>query len=225
MLGLLALLAACLLVAPLRHALGAATHGDVAGLRTQLRTLGVAGALVLVAVVLAHTVVPFPAEIPAAVAGFVYGIAIALPLMSASFLVSALAGYFLADRIGRPLARRAFGLRRLDAVERIVGRGGVRTLLVARLIPLVPFSPLCFVCGLGRVPLRRYTWTTFAGMLPQLCLVTLLGSRLAHPQFTDPLLWGPALGMIGLVLLAPALLRRSRSLVPRAETGPGARCK
>jgi uncharacterized membrane protein YdjX (TVP38/TMEM64 family) len=213
-LGVIGLLAICVSVGPVRHALGAAAHGDVEALRAQLRLLGFGGVLVLVAVVLAHTVVPFPAEIPTAVAGFVYGFAIALPLMAASFLVSALAGYFLADWLGRPVARRTVGARRLDALERVVGHGSVRTLLVLRLIPLVPFSLMCFVCGLGRVPVPRYAWTTLAGMLPQLTLVTLLGSRLEHPRLTDPLLWGPALGMTALVVLGPALVRRRRRLAP-----------
>jgi uncharacterized membrane protein YdjX (TVP38/TMEM64 family) len=212
--GLAALLAACLTVPALRRALGAATHGDVAALRLQLRMLGAGGVLVLVAVVLAHTVVPFPAEIPAVVAGFVYGFAVGLPLMAASFLVSALAAYLLADWLGRPAVRRLLGPDRLAAIERIVGRGGVRTLLILRLIPFVPFSLMCFVCGLGRVPLPRYAWTTVAGMLPQLVLVTLLGSRLEHARLSDPLLWGPALGMIGLVLVGPALLRLTRRLDP-----------
>ncbi len=216
MLAAIALAAVCLAVAPVRHALGAAAHGDISALRVQLRMLGVGGVLVLVAVVLAHTVVPFPAEIPAAVAGFVYGFAIALPVMAASFLVSALAAYFLADGLGRPAARRLLGASRLDVLERAVGRGRVRTLLVVRLIPLIPFSLVCFVCGLGRVPLRRYAWTTLAGMFPQLLLVTLLGSRLARPHVTDPLLWGPAAAMIGLVLLGPTLVTRSRRFASRS---------
>ncbi len=210
MVAVLVLLAACLTVDPVRHALGAATHGDVGGLRHQLRALGLAGVLVLVAVVLAHTVVPFPAEIPAAVAGLVYGFAVGLPLMAGSFLASALAGYYLAAWLGRPAVRRLLGVRRLAGVERIVGRGGVRTLLVLRLIPFVPFSLMCFVCGLGRVPVTRYTWTTVVGMLPQLTLVTLLGSRLGHARLTDPLVWGPALGLVALVLIGPALLGRRR---------------
>ncbi len=209
-LGVTGLLIACVTVGPVRHALGAATHGDVTGLRRQLRGLGIGGVLVLVAVVLAHTVIPFPAEIPAAVAGFVYGFAVGVPLMSISFLASALAAYLLADRLGRPLTRRLVGRRRLTAIERIVGRGGISTLLVLRLIPLVPFSLMCFVCGIGRVPLPRYTWTTLVGMLPQLVLITLVGSRLEHARLTDPLLWAPALGMICLVLLGPAVLRRRR---------------
>jgi uncharacterized membrane protein YdjX (TVP38/TMEM64 family) len=214
-LGLVGLLSACLAVAPVRHALGAAAHGDVQALRVQLQMLDVAGVLVLVAVVLAHTVVPFPAEIPTAVAGFVYGFAIGVPLMAASFLASALLAYLLGDWLGRPVVRRLVGAARLDRVERTVGRGGVRTLLVLRLIPLVPFSLMCYVCGLGRVPLPRYAWTTLAGMLPQLVLVTLLGSRLEHPRLADPLLWAPALGMVGLVLLGPALVTRSRRLASR----------
>jgi uncharacterized membrane protein YdjX (TVP38/TMEM64 family) len=209
-LGVVGLLAACLAVAPVRHALGAAAHGDVTTLRAQLQMLGVAGVLVLVAVVLAHTVVPFPAEIPTAVAGFVYGFALGVPLMAASFLASALLAYLLAEWLGRPVVRRLVGTTRLVRIEQAVGRGGVTTLLILRLIPLVPFSLMCYVCGLGRVPLPRYAWTTLAGMLPQLVLVTLLGSRLEHPRLTDPLLWGPALGMVGLVLLGPVLARQRR---------------
>jgi phospholipase D1/2 len=135
--------------------------------------------------------------------------------MAASFLVSAMAAYLLADRLGRPVARGLVGARRLAALERVVGRGTVRTLLVLRLIPLVPFSLMCFACGLGQVPVRRYAWTTLAGMFPQLLLVTLLGSRLEHPRLTDPLLWGPALAMIALVLFGPVLMRRSRRFANR----------
>lgn len=210
-LALLCLLAACLIVKPLRQALSAATSGNIGALRDQLRALGFAGALVLVALVLAHTVVPFPAEIPAAVAGFVFGFAIGLPLMVASFLASALAAYALADWIGRPLARRSVGEARLARMERLVGRGGVPTLLLLRVIPFVPFSLMCFVCGLAQVPLARYSWTTALGMLPQLVLVTLLGSRLAHASLADPLLWAPGAAIVLLVALGPTLLRRLRT--------------
>jgi uncharacterized membrane protein YdjX (TVP38/TMEM64 family) len=178
--------------------------------------LGLGGVFVLVLVVLAHTVVPFPAEIPTVAAGFVYGFGIGVPLMAVSFLVSALAAYFLAARVGRPVGRRVVGASRLGAVERVVGRGGVRTLLTLRLIPLVPFSPVCFVCGLARVPVVRYAWTTVVGMLPQIVLVTLVGSRLGQPRLTDPLLWAPAAGMIVLVILGPGLLRRRRRVLGSA---------
>lgn len=209
---LAALIAACVAIAPLRHALGAAAHGHVGQLRHQLHASGVAGPLLLVGVVLAHTVVPFPAEIPTAVGGFVYGFAATLPLMAASFLASALLAYTLADHLGRPAVARVFGRDRLDELERLVERGGVRVLIGLRLIPFVPFSLVCAVCGIARVPLRRYAWTTVAGMAPQLTLVSLFAARLQHPRISDPLLWSAAGGFLVLVLIGPPLLRRMRTV-------------
>ena len=60
-----AILVAALVVAavgPLRDAVGHALHGDVDGLRAELRGLGAAGAAVLVGLILVHAVVIFPAE-------------------------------------------------------------------------------------------------------------------------------------------------------------------
>src|SRR5260370_30245650 len=108
LLVLAALIVGCLAIHPLRDALSAAAHGHLGQLRHQLRAGGVAGPLLLVGVVLAHTIVPFPAEIPTAVAGYVYGIAATLPLMAARFLFSALLAYAPPQPLGRPPLVRPF---------------------------------------------------------------------------------------------------------------------
>src|SRR5260370_23004589 len=90
LLVLVAVIVGCLAIHPLRDALSAAAHGHLGQLRHQLRAGGVAGPLLIVGVVLAHTIVPFPAEIPTAVARYVFGFAAALPLMAPSFLPPAL---------------------------------------------------------------------------------------------------------------------------------------
>jgi uncharacterized membrane protein YdjX (TVP38/TMEM64 family) len=213
LLALAALIVACLAIHPLRDALSAAAHGHLGQLRDQLRAGGVGGPLLIVGVVLAHTIVPFPAEIPTAVAGYVFGFAAALPLMAASFLASALVAYALAEHLGRPAIGRLFGVERLSDGERLVERGGVRVLIGLRLIPLVPFSLVCAIAGLARVPLRRYAWTTVVGMAPQLILVSLFATRLQHPSASDPLLWSAAGGFVLLVLIGPPLLRRMRTVV------------
>jgi uncharacterized membrane protein YdjX (TVP38/TMEM64 family) len=210
---LAALIVGCLVIHPLRDALSAAAHGHLGQLRHQLRAGGVGGPLLLVGVVLAHTIVPFPAEIPTAVAGYVYGFAVTLPLMAASFLASALIAYALAQHLGRPAIGRLFGTGRLSDGERLLERGGVRVLIGLRLIPLVPFSLVCAVAGLARVPLRRYAWTTVVGMAPQLILVSLFATRLQHPSASDPLLWSAAGGFVLLLLIGPPLLRRMRTVV------------
>ena len=52
--GVAALVALCLLVHPLREAIGHAAHGDTSALREQLRGTGVAGVVLLYGLMLAH---------------------------------------------------------------------------------------------------------------------------------------------------------------------------
>jgi uncharacterized membrane protein YdjX (TVP38/TMEM64 family) len=208
---LVVLAIACFAIHPLRDALSAAAHGNIGGLRHQLRASGVAGPMLLVGLVLAHTIVPFPAEIPTAVAGYVFGIGAALPLMAFSFLASALIAYAIARHLGRPAVARLIGAQRLADGERLVERGGLRMLIGLRLIPLVPFSLVCAVAGIARVPVTRYIWTTLVGMAPQLTLVSLFATRLQHPSASDPLLWSAAAGFLVLLLVGPTMLRRLRA--------------
>ena len=135
------------LIDPLRIALSYALHGDIDALQVQLQDLGVAGALVLVAIILVHAVVLFPAEIPNAVAGLVYGFAVALPLVLAAWVASGLIAYGLGAWIGRPLAVRIAGEERVATAEHVIGRGGAPALLMARLIPFVPFSLVGYIAG------------------------------------------------------------------------------
>jgi uncharacterized membrane protein YdjX (TVP38/TMEM64 family) len=109
------------------------------------------------------------------------------------------------------VARRIVGARRLRSAERLVAKGGVRSLLAVRLFPLVPFSPVCVACGLTRVPLARYAWTTAVGILPEMILVTLVGARLQSFSLSDPIIWLPLAGVLALVLVGPSLLRYDRA--------------
>src|SRR4051794_7964992 len=139
-----------------RHIVDATLNGDSKELRRSLRALGVGGVLVLLAVCLSHAIVPFPTELVTGAAGFVYGFWSALPLLLACWLASALLAYWLAERFGRPLARRLIGTNRLARAEELMALGGAGVLLSMRLIPLIPYNAICYAAGITRVPLRRY---------------------------------------------------------------------
>jgi uncharacterized membrane protein YdjX (TVP38/TMEM64 family) len=208
---LLAVTFAALLVIPsLHHALSDLAHGNLKALRVDLRSFGGWGAIVIFALVLAHTVLPFPAEILAVVSGFAFGFALALPLLEASFVISALLAYAIGRWAGRPLVFALIGGRYLGRGEVLVGRAGWRGLIAIRLFPLMPFSPVCLVCGLARVPSRRYLWTSAVGILPELALVSFLGARLQSPRLSDPTLWAPLAGLLLLVLVSPLMIRQGR---------------
>jgi uncharacterized membrane protein YdjX (TVP38/TMEM64 family) len=200
------LLAAFLLVDSLHDVATAAFDGDGALVRSRTQALGAAGALVLLALVLTHAVIPYPAEITTAAAGYVYGFAVGFGLMMLSWFLTALLAYELARGPGRQVTRRVIGARRLAAAERFVARGGPTGLIAARFLPLIPFNAVCYVAGITGVARPRYAWTTIVGIAPFCIAVTYLGSRLQSVSLTDWRLWAVAAGLLALLFLAHRLV-------------------
>jgi uncharacterized membrane protein YdjX (TVP38/TMEM64 family) len=193
-----------------RHIVDATLNGDSRELRRELLGLGVGSVLVLLVVALSHAVVPFPTELVTGAAGFVYGFWLSVPLLLGCWLASALLAYWLAERFGRPLARRLVGARRLARAEELMERGGAATLLSLRLIPLIPYNAICYAAGITRVPLGRYSWTTVVGITPLTVLVAYLGSRLRSPNFGDWRVWLLIVAFVAIVVAGQVLERRLR---------------
>jgi uncharacterized membrane protein YdjX (TVP38/TMEM64 family) len=195
------------LIPEVQSATEAALGGDTDRLREELKDAGAAGVALLVGLVLTHAVLPYPHEILSAAAGFVYGFALAAPVMAISWAACAVLSYWVAEALGRPAVVKLAGEVRVQRLEAMVERGGVPALLLGRIIPLVPFNLFCYVCGIVRVPLWRYTWTSFVGFTPFTLLLVYLGATLGTEGLTTELL----LAMAGLCAVSVAgwvLLRR-----------------
>ena len=59
----------------------------------------------------------------------------------------------------------------------------------------MPYSLVGYVAGAARVPLWRFVWTGFIGILPITAAATYLGHALGDLSASDPLLW-VAIGVI-----------------------------
>lgn len=191
-----------LAVPDLRHSVSLALHGDLHGLRHQMRGLGASGVALILVLMLAHAVLFYPAEIVTATAGFVYGFLPGLALAVGGWLLSGMLAYFLGRAIGRPLLHAVFGRRRFERLERTVSNGGVTLLLAVRLIPIVPFSLIGYVAGAVGVRLVRFSWTTALGYLPLTAGIAYLGSRAQSLSVSDPLVWLIGAGLLGLIAAA-----------------------
>jgi uncharacterized membrane protein YdjX (TVP38/TMEM64 family) len=205
-LGLLALLV--LAIPELRESFEAAVRGDTAEVRSQIKSLGVAGPLLILGLALIHAVVFYPAEIVDAAAGFVYGFFPALALMMFGWLLSGLICFAIGRSVARPLLDRWFGTERFERIEGAIERGGVTLLLSVRLIPIVPFSLVSYAAGAARVPLWRYSWTTVVGYLPITMLAVYFGTRLEGLGLTDPLVLGSAAALLALLFAGHWIMRR-----------------
>jgi uncharacterized membrane protein YdjX (TVP38/TMEM64 family) len=208
----IALLAGLVLVIPeLRHAFEAAVRGDSAEVREELDSLGVAGPLLILGLALIHAVVFYPAEIVDAAAGFVYGFFPALALVMTGWMLSGFLCYAIGRSVARPLLERWLGPGRFERTEAMIERGGVTLLIGVRLIPIVPFSLVCYAAGAARVPPWRFAWTTAVGYLPITALSVYFGTRLEGLSLTDPLVWGSAAALLGLLFVGHWVMRRQSS--------------
>jgi uncharacterized membrane protein YdjX (TVP38/TMEM64 family) len=199
------MVAAVLTIEPLRDAAGDAISGETASLRRDLRGLGAGGVALIAALAALHTFVWYPAEILDAAVGYVYGFWPAMGIMVACWTAQGMLAYEIGRRAARPLIERIVGAQRLKRLEIAVDDGGVTLLLAARLVPIVPFSLFSFVAGAARAPRVRFLWTTAVGYLPITALAVYLGTTLEDFSITDPRIWGAAIALLALLLLARRL--------------------
>ena len=203
--GIVALAALLLSVEPLRDGIGDAISADTDKLREDLRGLGVTGALIVLALALAHAFIWYPAEILDAAVGFVYDFWIAFPLVMAAWVLNGVVAYWIGRHAARPLLFRFIERHRFEQLERVVERGGIFLLLAMRLIPIIPFSLFSYVAGAAHVPLGRFIWTTAVGYIPITAVFVYLGSQLEELSLTDPVLWVGAAVLILLLFLTHRL--------------------
>lgn len=174
-----ALLAGLVFAIPeLHEAALAAIHGETDKVQSEIASLGVAGPLLILVLTLIHAVVFYPAEIVDAAAGLAYGFLPALALMMFGWVLSGLACFFVGRSVARPLLDRWFGSERFERIEARIERGGAKALIAARLIPIFPFSIVCYAAGAARVPVWRFTWTTAVGYLPITAISVYFGTQL-----------------------------------------------
>ena len=174
-----ALLAGLVFAVPALHEASlAAIHGETDKVQSEIASLGIAGPLLILALTLIHAVVFYPAEIVDAAAGLAYGFLPALLLMMFGWVLSGLACFFVGRSVARPLLDRWFGSERFERIEARIERGGAKALIAARLIPIFPFSIVCYAAGAARVPVWRFTWTTAVGYLPITAISVYFGTQL-----------------------------------------------
>jgi uncharacterized membrane protein YdjX (TVP38/TMEM64 family) len=161
---------------------------DPRALRDWIVSLEEWGWLAVVALMVVHSFVPFPAEILALCAGAVYGPVWGTALIWTGAMIGAVLSFALARWLGQPFVHAMLGpagRARLDGWT--AGQGAV-TLLVARFIPVIAFNLINYAAGLTRVSWVTFLWTTGVGILPLTALMVWMGTRMV--DLTWPWLLG-----------------------------------
>jgi uncharacterized membrane protein YdjX (TVP38/TMEM64 family) len=169
-----------------------------------IRGWGAWGPLASVGLMVAHSFIPFPAELLAVANGMAFGLLPGIATTWAGAMLGAWLAFGLARRLGRPFVHRVVAERHWRRIEDWVERGGAGGLLLARLLPVISFNLVNYAAGLAGVGWWRFTWTTAVGILPVTVLSVLVGSHLVEASWPA---WA-AFGLAAALLLALHLRRR-----------------
>jgi len=139
---------------------------------------GWAGVLATVLAVYLLTLLLVPVIPLIVAAGWLYGPAAAVLSLIAA-VASAATSFALARAFGRAAARQALYERpRARALADLAAEGGILTVTLIRLSPLLPFTPSNAVLGLTPMRMRALVLGTAAGMAPGILLYSWAGSLL-----------------------------------------------
>jgi len=87
--------------------------------------------------------------------------------------------FLLARYLGRDFVEFLAG-RKIEKMNLYLEKAGFKAVLIIRLVPMTPYRPLNFACGLTRVRFMDYFWASLIGMLPHVFLYQLVYSYLGE---------------------------------------------
>lgn len=161
----------------------------------------------------AATLLPLPKAVCTIAGGAVFGFWAGLAVVLVGAIVGSTGAFAGARWLGRGSIRGldADRLRRLDAK---IGEHGFMTVLVARLVPVVPFTTINYVFGLSAVTPRSYVGATAIGIVPGTAVYVAVGAYGFSPGS-----WPFAIAVTGVVVLSIIGVVRSRRARAAAATG------
>lgn len=157
---------------------------------------------------------PVPRSATSVLAGVVLGFGAGVLVALAGGLLGALGAFSLSRTLGRSTALRLAGPR-LTRFDRLASDRGFASVLVGRLLPVLPFVAVSYGAGLLGVRFRPYLAATAVGLIPSTVVQVGLGASVGFVAGggSTLALVPPVIGAVVLSVLGSlAWRRRSRNL-------------
>lgn len=173
---------------------------------------GWATPVVFLAVYAVLTVVPIPRTVFNLSAGLLLGEALGVAVAMLATALAAWTAFLLARGLGRRWMESHLERSSVRTVNARLSGGGIAGMISLRLIPMIPFAPVNYCCGISTIRLGPFLAGTVIGSLPGTIAVVILGDALTGT--TPPALLAAygALALIGAAGLY-AVLRKQHVVV------------
>ena len=146
-----------------------------ASIEAEIKSWGRWAVVASIGLMIAHSLVPFPAELVTFANGMLYGPLWGVVITWTGAMLGACLAFALARWFGRPFVDAIIDERRRAAMDRWMRRQGVGVLLLSRLMPLISFNVINYAAGLTPISWWTFLWTTGLGILPVTTLLVVTG--------------------------------------------------
>jgi uncharacterized membrane protein YdjX (TVP38/TMEM64 family) len=188
-----------------------------AQLRDWAAGAGPVTALLFLAAYAILTVAPIPRTVFNLAAGLLLGTVAGIAVAITATAISGLLGFGLARLLGRDLVSRHLQRKAVRAVDERLADGGILAITSLRLIPVVPFAPFGYCCGILSVRPLPYFVGTVLGSLPGTIAVVVLGDALTGgtpPALLACYLGFALVGALGMIKVGRGAAYGSRTRQP-----------
>lgn len=143
-----------------------------------IRDSGRWGVLASLGLMMAHSFLPFPAELVAIANGMIYGSLWGFVITWSGAMLGAFLAFGVARGLGRQFVSRRISGSKLEHFDNWLASKGVPALLFVRLLPIVAFNLINYAAGLSKVSWWTFSWTTGLGIVPVTALMVVAGDRI-----------------------------------------------
>lgn len=148
-----------------------------AGIEAEIKSWGKWAVVASIALMVAHSLVPFPAEFVTFANGMLFGPLWGVVITWTGAMLGAALAFALARWFGRPFVEAVMTEGQVLGLDRWMRRQGVGVLLMSRLMPLISFNVINYAAGLTPISWWTFLWTTGLGILPITALLVITGDE------------------------------------------------
>jgi len=168
------------------------THGTLQdkldNLHAYLQAWGAWAPLVsALSMIFSSVIAPIPSLVVTLANGWLFGTFWGTLLSWSSSMAGAVLCFYIARGFGRPAAEKLVSKKAVNFVDNFFRRYGTNSILIARLVPVVPFDPVSYVAGLTPMSFWRFFIATGIGQLPATVAYSWIGENIA--LLANPGLW------------------------------------
>ncbi len=161
--------------------------GDHEALVAAMRTSGVRGYLICVAIQFAQVVIfMIPGEITQFAAGYVFGAWKGFTLSLAGIMLGSATAYGFGKVAGRPALSKLLGEKTMDRIDHAVRSPKAPTaMFLLFLLPGAPKDAMSYGAGVSGFPLGRFVLISSLGRIPALLASTLIGAQVYDRDYAS----------------------------------------